>query len=398
MFWSVAFSSLLHRRGSALLSIIAIAISVFTLVAIEHIRNEAKSSFAQTVSGVDLIVGARGGEINLLLYSVFYLGNASRNISYDSFESLQQASSVAWAIPLSMGDSHRGFRVIGTDENFFKHFKYGQKRPLEFLSGQPFSDEHQVVIGAAVARKLDYQLGQKITIAHGLGRQSFSKHEHHPFTINGILKPTGTPVDQAVYVSLGGLEAVHSAANSDVSHDHKPESITAAMVGLKSRLRTFQLQRQINQSQPEPLMAILPGVTLSQLWESMNMMENTLIVISWLILIAALTGLSATLLASMRERQQELLVLRSLGARPWFIFGLIQAESLLITLTACGLGMGVFYGALLSSGQLISSRFGINISHNFLTLDILITLAMIIAVSLLVSLYPGYKAYRLAIR
>ena len=398
MFWSVAFSSLLHRRGSALLSIIAIAISVFTLVAIEHIRNEAKSSFAQTVSGVDLIVGARGGEINLLLYSVFYLGNASRNISYDSFESLKQASSVAWTIPLSMGDSHRGFRVIGTDENFFKHFKYGQKLPLEFQSGQPFSDEHQVVIGAAVARKLNYQLSQKITIAHGLGRQSFSKHNHHPFTINGILKPTGTPVDQAVYVSLAGLEAVHSAANSDIRHDHKPASITAAMVGLKSRLRTFQLQRQINQSQPEPLMAILPGVTLSLLWESMNMMENTLVVISWLILIAALTGLGATLLASMRERQQELSVLRSLGARPWFIFGLIQAESLLITLTACGLGMGVFYGALLSGGQLISSRFGINISHNFLTLDILITLAMIIAVSLLVSLYPGYKAYRLAIR
>lgn len=398
MFWRVAYFSLLHRKGSALLTLLAVAISVFSVTAVEHLRHQAKTGFSQTVSGVDLIVGARGGEINLLLYSVFYIGNASRNISYQSFEKIRDSRDVKWAIPLSMGDSHRGFRVVGTHPDLFKHFRYGQKQLLEFEHGHGFSNAHSVVIGASVAEKLNYRVGDKITIAHGLGRQSFQQHDQYPFEIVGILNTTGTPVDQALYVSLAGLEAVHKpSVTYDQAESLQPESITATLVGLKSRLKTFHLQRQINQSQAEPLMAILPGVSLSQLWESMNMMENTLRVISWLILSAALMGLSATLLASMRERQKELAVLRTLGARPWFIFTLIQAETLLVTLTAIATALVCFSLILAGAQDLISSRFGISIDPNFLTPDVIKTLGIIVVASQLVSIYPGYKAYRLSL-
>lgn len=398
MFWRVAFFSLLHRKGSAVLTLLAVAISVFSVTAVEHLRHQAKAGFAQTVSGVDLIVGARGGDINLLLYSVFYIGNASRNISYQSFEKIRDARDVKWAIPLSMGDSHRGFRVVGTHADLFKHFRYGQKQPLIFTAGQSFNNAHSVVLGAAVAQKLNYQLGDQITIAHGLGRQSFQQHDQYPFSVVGILKTTGTPVDQAIYVSLAGLEAVHKP---DVAHDQanslQPESITATLVGLKSRLKTFQLQRRINQSGPEPLMAILPGVSLSQLWESMNIMENTLRIIAWLILAAALMGLSASLLASMRERQKELLVLRTLGASPWFIFSLIQAETLLITVTAIAIALLGFSLTLNGTQELIVGYFGIRIDPDFVTAEVVKTLGIIVVASLLVSLYPGYKAYRLSL-
>ncbi|WP_419810217.1 ABC transporter permease [Bacterioplanoides sp.] len=398
MFWRVAFFSLLHRKGSAVLTLLAVAISVFSVTAVEHLRHQAKAGFAQTVSGVDLIVGARGGDINLLLYSVFYIGNASRNISYQSFEKIRDAREVKWAIPLSMGDSHRGFRVVGTHADLFKHFRYGQKQSLTFTAGQPFNNAHSVVLGAAVAQKLNYQLDDQITIAHGLGRQSFQQHDQYPFSVVGILKTTGTPVDQAIYVSLAGLEAVHKPG---VTHDQadslRPESITATLVGLKSRLKTFQLQRQINQSEPEPLMAILPGVSLSQLWESMNIMENTLRIIAWLILAAALMGLSASLLASMRERQKELLVLRTLGASPWFIFSLIQAETLLITATAIAIALLGFTLALNGTQELIVGYFGIRIDPDFVTAEVVKTLGIIVVASLLVSLYPGYKAYRLSL-
>ncbi|ASP39089.1 peptide ABC transporter permease [Bacterioplanes sanyensis] len=396
MFWRVAFFSLMHRRGAALLTLLAIAISVFTLVAVEHVRQQAKTSFTQTVSGVDLIVGARGGDINLLLYSVFHLGNANRNMSYDSFLTLKNASAVDWAIPLSMGDSHRGFRVIGTDQAFFRHFRYGQKQPLSFTAGSAFQHQNQVVIGAAVAKKYDYQLGDELVIAHGLGRQSFALHEQHPFVISGILQPTGTPVDRALYVTLEGLEIIHLPSHASTKNV-TPSSITATLLGLESRLRTFQVQRQINESQPEPLMAILPGVTLSQLWDSLNLMEDTLRIIAWLILIAAFLGMGATLLASMRERQQELLVLRTLGARPWFIVLLIQAESLLITSAAITLALTLLSVALAVGQSLLSSQFGIHISGDFLHSDVLLTLAGILVVSSLVSLYPSYKAYRLSL-
>lgn len=393
MFWRVAVFSLWYRRSSALLSILAITISVCSLIAVEHIRHEAKNSFAQTVSGIDLIVGARGGEINLLLYSVFHLGSASRNMSYQNFEKLAQSPSVAWAVPLSMGDSHRGFRVIGTEPNFFHYYKFGQKQPLTFNSGQAFKNAHTIVIGAAVAKKLKYKIGDSITVSHGIAQQSFNHHEQHPFQVVGILNPTGTPVDQALYVSLMGLEAAHSATPSAMK---PPQSITASLVGLTSRLKTFQVQRQINKSQPEPLMAILPGVTLTQLWESMNMMETILRGITGLILMAALTGLSATLLASMRERQKELIILRTLGARPWFVFTLIQAETLLITITACGLALGLYASILTTCQPWISSQFGLHISPNFVTGSIVNALLLILLVSACVSIFPNYRAYRMS--
>ena len=207
MFWRVVVASLTYRRGAVLLSILAICISALTLLSVEHIRQQARQAFSQTVSGVDLIVGARGGDINLLLYSVFHLGNASRNMSYQSFDALQQSADVAWAIPLAMGDSHRGHRVIGTNANFFEHFRYGQKTPLQFQQGRAFKQTFEVVIGAQVARRFHYQLGDSVVISHGLGQHSFQQHEQHPFTVRGILAPTGTPVDKALYVSLAGLEA-----------------------------------------------------------------------------------------------------------------------------------------------------------------------------------------------
>lgn len=399
MFWRVACFSLFHRQGSAILTLLALAISVFSVTAVEHLRHQAKAGFSHTVSGVDLIVGARGGEINLLLYSVFYIGNASRNMSYQSFDAIRRSDDVQWAIPLAMGDSHRGFRVVGTDPDFFRYFRYGQKQPLMFAAGQAFANAHSVVLGSAVAATLNYQPGEKITIAHGLGRQSFQQHDQYPFEIIGILQATGTPVDQALYLSLAGLEAVHhNGVTPDQAESLQPQSITATMLGLKSRLNTFSLQRSINQSQPEPLMAILPGVALGQLWQSMAMMENTLLGISWLILSAALLGSGATLLASMRERQQELAILRTLGARPWFVFALIQAETLLLTLTAIMIAL-VGFGLLLTGAQdLISSRLGISIDPDFLSPEVIKTLAIIVVASQLVSLYPGYQAYRLSLR
>lgn len=399
MFWRVAFFSLLHRKSSAILTLLAVSISVFSVTAVEHLRHQAKAGFSQTVSGVDLIVGARGGEINLLLYSVFYIGNASRNMSYQSFDAIRQSDEVQWAIPLAMGDSHRGFRVIGTDPDFFRYFRYGQKQPLTFKSGEAFNNARSVVMGAAVAKQLSYKAGDNITIAHGLGRRSFQQHDQYPFKVVGILDTTGTPVDQALYVSLAGLEAVHKPGVTPARAEFlQPQSITATMLGLKSRLNTFSVQRNINQSQPEPLMAILPGVALGQLWQSMAMMENTLLGISWLILSAALLGSGATLLASMRERQQELAILRTLGARPWFVFALIQAETLLLTLTAIMIAL-VSFGLLLTGAQdLISNRLGISIDPDFLTPEVIKTLAIIVVASQLVSLYPGYQAYRLSLR
>lgn len=395
MFFRLAWRSQLSRKGSVLLSVLAIAVSVFVLLGIEHIRQQAKTSFGNTVSGVDLIVGARTGDINLLLYSIFRLGNPTNNISWDSYQTVINKPSVAWAIPISLGDSHRGFRVMGTSTDYFKHFKYGPKRPLRMAVGQAFSSAYDVVLGADVAQQLGYQTGTQITLSHGLGGTSFSEHKDKPFTIVGILARTGTPVDKTVHVSLQGLEAVHQPGQLSAAQAGQltPKTITAFMLGLKAKIGVFQLQRQINNYRAEPLLAILPGVSLKQLWNMMALMENTLRLVSGLILVASLLGLSAMLLASIRERTQEINIMRMLGAPPHFIFLLIQVEALFITAAAIALAVLLLPLASYLASSWMGSQFGLNIaSWNPSQIEPLPLLA-IFASAALISLAPAGAAY-----
>jgi putative ABC transport system permease protein len=255
----------------------------FCLLGVEHIRNQAKESFSNTVSGVDLIVGARTGSLNLLLYSVFRVGSPTNNISWDTFKRVQSVSDAAWVIPISLGDSHKGYRVLGTTKDYFTHFSYGRQHKLALTKGAVFDQVFEVVLGSEVAEKLGYELGDKIILSHGMADTSFSLHKDKPFSVVGILERTGTPVDQTLHVSLQGIEAIHIDWNQEYQsskadapipiselNDLVPKSITAFMVGLKTKMKVFKTQRIINEFKREPLVAILPGVTLSELWQMME--------------------------------------------------------------------------------------------------------------------------------
>lgn len=409
MFLHLAFRSLLSRKGSVILTFVAILVSILVLLGIEHIRQEARNSFSNTISGTDLIVGARTGDLNLLLYSVFRLGNATNNLDWSTYQTFRRHKDVAWTIPISLGDSHKGYRVLGTNGDYFTHFRYGQKHPLTFATGQAFNDLYDVVLGAEVARALNYQTADQLVLAHGMAATSFSVHDDKPFTVSGILNPTGTPVDQTVHVSLEAISAIHlgwqngvrlpgmTPAADQIAEDAlTPDSITAFLVGLKSRMATFRFQREINTYRPEALTAILPGVTLTELWQTMAILENTLRLVALLVLLSALLGLSATLLTSVRERRREIAILRTLGASPVFIFLLIQAEALLITLSAAVTAVLLLSGLLFASSDYLASQFGIFPSLNILSEQTLWLLGIILSGALLVSTIPALSAYRSA--
>jgi putative ABC transport system permease protein len=403
----LAAKSLLQRRVSVLLTVMMIAISVFVLLSVDTIRYQAKDSFSKTVSGVDLIIGARTGQLNLLLYSVFHIGNATNNISWQSYQQIANSRNVAWTIPISLGDSHRGYRVVGTTTDLFKYFKYGQQQPLEFKEGQQFEGLYDAVIGADVAKKLGYKIGSKIVLSHGIAATSFSKHDDKPFIISGVLKPTGTPIDKTVYVSLQAIEAIHvnwtngvklpSALASQTAIDEQsltPKSITAFMVGLKSKLATFALQRQVNTYLEEPLQAILPGATLVELWQMLGSVEQILLLISVLVLAGALFGMSNMLLVSMKQRQHEMAVLRAVGASPIVIFLLIQLEAMLLVVT----GVIVAVLALWMSMQLfrdyIISEYGLFINQHPFSAHIMQDLGWVLLVSFVIAMIPAISAYR----
>lgn len=407
MFVRLASKSLINRKGSVLLTIMAMSVSIFVLLGVEHIRSQSKQSFNSTVSGVDLIVGARTGSLNLLLYSVFRLGSPTNNIDWETYQNISDDPKVAWSIPISLGDSHKGFRVMGTTTDYFKYFSYGKKRQLTFSQGKSFENIFDVVLGSQVAKKLGYQLGDKIVLAHGLGQTSFSLHSNSPFEVTGILSATGTPIDQTVHVSLQGLEAVHtdlqkiiqthgSALTAQPLSVLKPKSITAFMLGLTSRMATFGVQRNINNYRKDPLSAILPGVALAELWQMIGLLENTLRLISGLILISALLGLSAMMLASIKEREREIHLLRVIGAPAFFLFLLIQLEALLISFMSMLIGTASLYFSLLIARDLLSSEFGLHIGLNILSYNNILFLLLVVSATIVVSTIPSFTAYKRA--
>ena len=400
--------SLWNRRGTALLTIFSISISVTLLLGVENIRKGVRTSFSSAVSGTDIIVGARGGSLQLLLYSIFRIGNSPNNLSWESYNELRNNKRVKWTIPISLGDSHRGFRVVGTNLDYFKFFRYGSKKKLEFLKGKPFSKVFDTVIGSEIAIKFNYKLNEKIIIAHGTGKKSFLNHDDKPFKIVGILKPTGTPVDQSLHVSLEGITAMHVdwesgappmegesiSAEEVLKLDLIPEEITSFLIGLKSKIHVFDLQRKVNTYKEEPLSAIMPGVALQELWNILRTAETGLRVITWFVLFAGLLGMVTSLLSGLNERRREMAILRSVGAGPGTISFLLILEATVLTLAGIIFGLFILYLALFVSQPILEAYFGLFIPINLPSNRDIIILGGILLTAMLMGVIPAFKAYR----
>jgi putative ABC transport system permease protein len=404
--FGLAFQSAWNRRFSLGLTVLSLAISIMLLVGVDMVRKEARANFINTISNTDLIVGARSGPINLLLYSVFRLGDATNNVSWESYEKLSRLDQVAWSVPLSLGDSHRGFRVLGTNPDYFRYYQYAGDGKLVFAQGKSFETVFDVVLGADVASQLGYQLGQKIILSHGLVSSGFADHDDKPFTIVGILARTGTPVDRTVHIPLEGVSAIHvdwqsgrrSAIRIDAAQalkmDLEPREITAFMLGLKNRVTTFRVQRQINEFREEPLLAIIPGSTLTSLWRTIGNFEVVLLGISALVVVAGLSGMLTTIMSSLNERRREMAVLRAIGAHPYHILLLFALETLLLMLMAILLGLILLYGAAYAFKPLLLQWLGINLGIGWLDWQQLGVIGAITLTALVISLIPGLIAYR----
>lgn len=404
--FEVALSSLWSRRGSVMLTLASLTISMAIVIGVEHVRAQAENSFVRTVSGVDLLVGARTSQVNLLLYSVFRIGNATNNIQWQSYQDIIARPGISWSIPFSLGDSHRGYRVLGTNTDYFEHFRYGDSEALRFRAGEEFSNPIQAVLGSEVAFALGYEVGTEIVLAHGIGNTSFVNHDNLPFTVSGILAPTGTPVDRTIHVSLQGIEAIHLgwrdgvqvAALSPDADDPRlaelqPTQITAILLGLDTPLSVFGLQRAINNYPSEPLTAILPAVALGELWQIIGTLENLLRVISILVLTASLFGLSTMLLSSLRERRREIALYRAIGARPSFVVWLIELEGFAMMAVAAVLGYLVVVLGLALTQSWLSETFALVIEVWPSTPGIWLYMLGALLASILLSLVPALIAY-----
>jgi putative ABC transport system permease protein len=407
--------------GSVLLTVVSLALGIALLLGVERMRHEAQDGFTNTISGTDIIVGARSGSVSLLLSSVFHIGHVTDNVSWVTYEKIERNPQVAWTIPLSLGDSHKGYAVLGTRNVYFEHYKYGQKQSLEFADGRPFEGIYDAVLGSEVASKLGYGVGQEIVIAHGSGEFSFVEHSEDPFTVVGVLKPTGTPVDQTVHVMLEGIEAIHvdfhdggqvpqkemkgdpmagsldafEAVLSETEEvDYTPTSITAFLVGMHSRADAVMLQRAINEHPAEALTGVLPGVALAELWQVVDVIEGVLFVISLLVLGISLSCMFNALMMGIKERRREMAIMRSVGARPRHIVMLVLGEAVVVTAGAIGLGLTLLYVMLFFVRGIVQEQFGILLDMGAPSISECGMLGIVFAAGIVTALFPAWRCYR----
>jgi putative ABC transport system permease protein len=409
----LALKSLRNRQTSTLLTILSIAMSVTLLLAVERTKRAAEEGFTQSVSQVDLLVGARTGPLNLILYTVFNMGSASNNISWESYQEIKTLPEVAWTIPYSLGDGHKGFRVVGTDENFYQHYRYRGQKNIEFQDGGPALDVWDVVLGSQVFDKLKYKIGDKVVVAHGVTRgEGIQMHEDKPFRVVGILKPTGTALDQSLYISLYGMEAIHidwKTGAAPTQENTIPQNylskenikigpITSFFLRTKTRIETLTLQRTINNYESEPLLAIIPGAALGDLWRGLSQIDTVLKLISLMVLFVGLAAMISTILAGLNERRREMAILRSLGAGPARLTALLVFESFLLT------GLAILTGVLLNTGMFVllsdwlESQFGFYVVGQMFSPTDYLYLLLILSAGTLVGFIPAIKASRLALK
>lgn len=411
---AMAWHSAWNRRATLSLVVCSVALSTLLLLGIERVRTDVRENFSQSVSGTDLIVGARTGAVQLMLYAVFRVGGATQNVRMQSLAAIAAHRAVDWVVPLSLGDSHRGFPVLATSKDYFTRFLYGNRQALVLAQGRAFDGTadglYDAVMGAEVAQRLGYRLGQPIALHHGSGVIPGADHADKPFTVVGILARTGTPVDRTVHISMEAMEALHMdwmagvplpglrvSADDARKADLTPRRATAALVGLKNRAAVFTVQRAVADYTGEPLMAVLPGVALDELWSVVGAGEQAMRGMSAMVAVVSLAGLVAVVLAGLNERRRELAVLRAVGAAPRHVLLMLAAEGMFVTLLGALLGVLATAAAIVTAGPWLQERFGIGLTLSAPTAEQWLLLAAVLAAGLTASLVPGWRAYRLSL-
>ena len=445
---TLAFQSILNRWLSCLLIILTLSASISLFFTVTRIQESVRVGFQNTVSGVDSIIAARGGNLQILLNSVFLIGEPPNKITWESYKDIDKMKGINFLVPISLGDSHKGYRVVGTTNSYFKNIKFGNKKNLTFSAninkGIGFSNVFDVVIGSSVAEKLNYSIGSEIEITHGLGKSgvvhSFNSskeddHEDHEddvehddhdehadheddaehahdmagFKVSGILEPTGTPIDSAVYISVLGYEVIHKGwiANQkvmDISEEHlmdedlEPTSISAIFVSLKNRTQIFQLQRDVLNYKKEALSAVLPGLTLSRLWALTSNIDKAFKIITAFIIFIALLGMTAMTIAGLNSRRREMAILRSVGASPRIIVSLLLIESVIISLISTIIGYLMMFFIFYFGQGILENHYGIYIEGYSIKYDDVKIILAIVFCSLLATIIPAFRVYRSTLR
>lgn len=403
----LSFKSLINRKFISFLCILSIALSLALFLLVEKLRRGVEEGFTNAISNADLIVGARSGPLQLLLYSVFHIGSPTNNIRYSSFEDIKNDPSVEWTIPISLGDSYKGHRVVATNEDFYKNYQFRDNQHLKISKGSWGINIFDVVLGSQVASKQKLDVSSSIVLSHGISQTSILDHDNTPFKVIGILKPTGTPLDKSVFITLEGMEAIHlgwsnGVPNYDDETDYSKidksklhvEQLTSFIIRTKNRFGLLHLNRSINNYEKEPLIGIIPAMALTELWSLLDQVEKAFLGISFFVIGIGFLSILISLYMSLNERQREMAILRSIGVSAREITFMLLTEAAILSLMGALFGFVMQYLALSLLKPILENEYSLYIPVGAPTIREFVVIILFIVLGAISGLIPAVKAYR----
>jgi len=386
---TLAGISLAYLRARPLqvaLNVLLLALGVGTVVVLLLASRQVESRMLQDAQGVDLVVGAKGSPMQLVLSAVFHVDVPPGNIPLPDARELMKHRSVKEAIPLALGDSYRGHRIVGTDHAFPRH--YGATLAV----GALWTKSMQAVLGAEVARTSGAKVGDRIVGAHGLGGDSSAGghlHDDAPYEVVGILAPTGRVIDRLVLTAVESVWAVHGTEEADDAD----QELTALLVRFASPLAAATLPRQVNAT--ATLQAASPAYESARLFRMLGVGVELFRAFGVVLVLAAGLSVFIGLANALEERRDDLAVMRMLGARPSRLFGLMVGEGLLLTAAGAAVGLLIGHAATGVLGMMLAAQGQAPITGLAWAVEELWIVAGVIVVGFFAALLPAIRAYRM---
>ena len=419
--WKVAWRSIRQRALVSTLTVLSMGLGVALIVAVLVVYGVVDQSFHRGAEGYDLIVGAKGGREQLVLNTVFYLSQPIGNIPYSFYEELTEgkyAADVETAIPVCMGHSYQGFRVVGTVPEMFTDLKYQGDKSYEFASGENFKTKNpfDTVVGAIAAAKAGLAVGETFRAVHG---SSEGGHVHkESFRVVGVLAPTSTPVDRAIFVNMQGFYDIHHAEEEEETphekaaksakgeqqgkhekhahaDDEEEKQVTAVLVCIRPVPpgRTDVMAKLINDGRVAQ--AVVPSRVIAELFDTVvGKLEWILLGMAVLTVIEAGIGIMVSIYNSMSDRRHEIAVMRALGASRLTVMVIILMESILLSLMGGAVGLLLGHGATWICSPWIADWTGVVVGLlQFQWMELILVPGLVVLASA-VGYLPAMAAYR----
>ncbi|WP_136466951.1 ABC transporter permease [Flagellimonas onchidii] len=389
----LAFRNMVSKPLNLLLSLLLLVLSVSLVTFVLQLSKQLGSQLDKNIAPFDMVVGAKGSPLQLVLSSVLHVDVPTGNILMEEAEFLNKSPFIEAAIPVSYGDNYKGYRILGTEH------AYLDKYQAVLSEGNLFTKPFEVVVGGIVAQKLGLKVGDTFVSSHGLASTSIEAHEDHPFVVKGLLKPTGTVIDRLLITNLESIWEAHEHGDEhEEEHEKEHEEereVTSVLVKFKNPLGMVQLPRFINEN--TSMQAAMPGFEIQRLMGLLGSGVKTINGIALAILLVSGLSIFISLLKTIRERRQELALLRTYGLRTSQLLWLVFLEGLFLTLT--GFFMGWLLGRLgiWAASYFTQASYGYGLQLFGPDLSELILLGVALLITILATLLASTSIFKLNI-